>query len=185
MIWYQEIADSDIDWIIEEICSNLTKGQYIEKCIRSSLAKGNYYGIKALDGDERVGFLTFKRGIEFTYPHPDLEEKIAAMVPAEKVFNGDGIYVKPGIRKDGIGTEMTRRARDMMLRLGGEYYLGELWVYPDGKRLSVTPTDNYGETIYEEYVPHFYKDNDKYGLECAVCGKHCRCGAVVRLVRLG
>ena len=65
MIWYKETADSDIDWIIEEICSNLTKGQYIEKCIRSRLA--------------------------------------------EKVFNGDGIYVKPGIRKDGIGTEMTRR----------------------------------------------------------------------------
>ena len=62
MIWYQEIANSDIDWIIEEIYSNLTKGQYIEKCIRSSLAKGNYYGIKAMDGDERVGFLTWKRG---------------------------------------------------------------------------------------------------------------------------
>ena len=49
-----------------------------------------------------------------------------------------------------------------MLKLGGEYFLGELWVYPDGKRLSATPTDNYRETIYEEYVPHFYKDNDKF-----------------------
>lgn len=184
MLRYEEITDSDIDWVIEEICSNLTKGQYIETCIRNSLEEGNYYGIKALDGDERVGFLTFKRGIEFTYPHPDLEDKIAAMVPAEKVFNGDGIYVKHSIRKGGIGTEMTRRARDKMLRLGGEYFLGELWVYPDGQRPSATPTNDYGETVYEEYVPHFYKDNDKYGLECAVCGEHCRCGAVVRLVRL-
>jgi hypothetical protein len=50
---------------------------------------------------------------------------------------------------------------------------------------SVTTTNEYGETVYEEYVPHFYQDNEKYGLECAVCGEHCRCGAVVRLVRLG
>ena len=185
MFRYEAIGDSDIDWVIEEISSNLTKGQYIEKCIRSSLAEGNYYGIKALCGEERVGFLTFKRGIEFTYPHPELEERIAAMAPAEKVFVGDGIYVKPGIRKEGIGTEMTRRARDRMLSLGGEYFLGELWVYADGQRPSVTPTNNYGKTVYEEYVPDFYKDNEKYGLLCAVCGEHCRCGAVVRLIRLG
>ena len=41
------------------------------------------------------------------------------------------------------------------------------------------------QEYYEEYVPHFYKDNDQYGLECAVCGEQCLCGAIVRLVRLG
>ena len=87
--------------------------------------------------------------------------------------------------KESIGTEMTRRARDMMLRLGGEYFLGELWVYPDGRRPSATPTNDYGETVYEEYVPYFYKDLDKYGMKCVVCGDHCRCGAGIRMVRLG
>ena len=51
MIWYKETADSDIDWIIEEICSNLTKGQYIEKCIRSRLAEKVFNG----DGMLRLG----------------------------------------------------------------------------------------------------------------------------------
>lgn len=185
MIRYQEIDESDIDWIIEETYSHLTSGDYIGKCIRSSLEIGNYYGIKALDGNEKVGFLTFKRGIEFTYSHPDLESKISEMAPEDMVFSGDGIYVQQSFRKAGIGTEMTCRARDMMKELGGEYFLGELWVYPDGHRLSVTPTNNYGETMYEEYVPYFYRDNGDYGLACAVCGEHCRCGAVIRLVKLG
>ena len=55
MVRYEEILDSDIDWVIEETCSNLTSGQYIGNCIRRSLEAGNYYGIKAMDGDDPQG----------------------------------------------------------------------------------------------------------------------------------
>ena len=184
MLKFEEIDETDINWIIRETALHLTSGQYIEDLIRKSINEGNYYGVKALNGNEKAGFLTFKHGIEFTYPHPKLESKIARMVPVNKVFSGDGIYVRQSIRRGGIGTEMTRMARDMMKKLGGEYFLGEPWVYPDGRRPSETPTAGYGETVYEEYVPYFYKDNSRYGLACAVCGTECRCGAVVRLVKL-
>ena len=184
MIEYSEINQADTDWIISWTHVHLTRGDYVTDCIRKSAALGNYYGVKASDQGKIVGFLTFKRGIDFTYPHPELEERILRLADAEETFSGDGIFVDPAYRRAGIGRRMTRLARRKMLSLGGRFFLGELWIYPDGRTPSASPTDDYGQTVYEETVPLFYRDNRRYGLECAICGKNCRCGAVVRLVRL-
>ena len=184
MVNYSGIDRKDIDWIISWTWDHLTKGDYIRSCILESAAEGNYYGVKAVEGDRIVGFLTFKRGIAFTYPHPELEAEIAALADPETVFNGDGIFVSPEYRRAGVGGRMTRLARDRMLELGGVWFLGELWVHPDGTVPSASPTEDYGTTEYERTVPMFYEENGKYGLECAICGKNCRCGAVIRLVRL-
>ena len=184
MVTYSRIDRKDIDWIIAWTFENLTKGDYIRSCILESAAEGNYYGVKAVEGERIVGFLTFKRGIAFTYPHPELEREIAGLADEDTVFNGDGIYVSPEYRRGGVGSTMTRMAREQMLELGGVWFLGELWIYPDGQIPSASPTEDYGITEFERTVPMFYAENEKYGLECAICGRHCRCGAVVRLVRL-
>ena len=181
---YKPITKDDIGRIIDLTMQHLTYGNYIAEEISRSAEKGNYYGVIALEDGEVVGFNAVKRGIEFTLPHLELEAEIAKLVPDELVFNGDTLYVDSRYRRRGIGREMTLIARDQILALGGRYFLGELWVYPDGSIPASSSNQCYGETVLERLVPLFYRDLPRYGMCCPICGEDCRCGAVVRLTRL-
>ena len=184
MIHYEPIAKEDIDMIADLTAEHLTHGDYVLNEIRTSAKTENYYGVKAMEDGKLVGYLTFKRGIEFTLPHPELTEEIVQISSGEYVFTGDAISVDSNFRRRGVARELTLRARDQMLALGGRYFLGELWVHPDGSVPARTPTEYYGETVFEEYVPFFYRDLPRYGMCCPICGEDCRCGALMRLVRL-
>ncbi len=181
---FSNITEDDIKGIVSLTQKHLTDGEYVEACILRQVKAGNYFGVKATSDGELAGFLTFKEGIDFTYPHPELEEEMKKESKGRKVFNGDAIYVNPKFRKCGIGGHLTAMARDRMIELGGYYFLGELWIHPDGKIPALTPTAIYGETEFKKIVPMFYKDIGKYGLVCPICGENCICGAVVCLIRL-
>jgi len=181
---YQPITKDDIDPIIELTLTYLTNGEYIADEICRAAEEGNYYGVKAVEDGKIVGFNTVKRGIEFTLPHPEIEKVIRNLTPDEAcVFNGDSFYVDRNYRRRGIGRELTFLARDQMMALGGRYFLGELWVHPDGVVPASTPNSYYGETVFERLVPFFYRDLPRYGMRCPICGDDCQCSAVVRLTR--
>ena len=180
---FKYITKDDIDPIIELTMKHLTYGDYVANEIRRSVEEGNYYGVKAVENGVLAGFNTYKRGIEFTLPHPELSEVISKMAAKENVFTGDAFYVDSGHRRQGIGRELTFKARDHMMALGGRYFLGELWVYPDGIVPASTPNSYYGNTVFERLVPFFYRDLPRYGMRCPVCGENCVCSAIVRLCR--
>ena len=180
---YLPITKDDIRPIIDLTVEHLTHGDYIVNEISRAAEAGNYYGIKAVEDGVLAGFNTYKRGIEFTLPHPELSELIRDLAPEEYVFNGDSFYVDSRFRRRGVGRELTFLARDDMLSRGGRYFLGELWVHPDGIIPASTPNSFYGETVFERFVPLFYKDLSRYGMCCPICGEDCRCSAVVRLAR--
>jgi GNAT superfamily N-acetyltransferase len=180
---FKYITKDDIGPIIDLTLEHLTNGDYISKEISRAVEEGNYYGVKAVENGVLAGFNTYKRGIEFTLPHPELTEVISKLAPEESVFNGDAFYVDQRFRRKGIGRELTFRARDHMMALGGRYFLGELWVYPDGIIPASTPNSYYGDTVFERLVPFFYRDLPRYGMRCPICGEDCRCSAVVRLAR--
>ena len=178
------ITQDDIEEIISLTVEHLTHGDYVADKMSRSASSGNYYGFKVEDDGEMKGFLTFKRGIEFTLPHPEMMEEITSRFPEEEVFNGDSFYVDPSLRRQGIGRELMRLSRDKMLELGGRFFLEEMWVYPDGKVPAKSPTDNFGESVYEKLIPLFYKELPRYGMCCPVCGEDCRCGAYMRVLEL-
>ena len=184
MVVYKPITKDDVGQIIDLTMRYLTHGDYIADEISRSVRKGNYYGVMALEDGNVVGFNAVKRGIEFTLPQPELEAEIAKLVPNELVFNGDTFYVDSRYRRRGIGRELTLIAKDQILALGGRYFLGELWVHPDGSTPASSSNQCYGETVFEQLVPLFYRELPRYGMCCPICGEDCRCGAVIRLTRL-
>jgi GNAT superfamily N-acetyltransferase len=178
------ITGDDEEEIIALTLKHLTDGSYVENCMRRQFSSGKYLGVKATENGELAGYLTFKEGIDFTYPHPELAEEAKKEAKGRKVFTGDAIYVNPKYRNRGLGGKLTAMARDIMLENGGYYFLGEMWIYPDGMIPAYSPSKIYGEYEYEKKVPMFYKDNKKYGLTCPICGEECKCGALISLIRL-
>jgi GNAT superfamily N-acetyltransferase len=178
------ITSDDITQIISLTMEHLTRGDYVADMMSQSAQSGNYFGFKVEEDGEMKGFLTYKRGIEFTLPHPEMLEEISSRFPEKEVFTGDSFYVDSSLRRRGIGRELMRLSRDRMLQQGGRYFLEEMWVYPDGKIPAKSPTDNFGETVYERLVPGFYRELHRYGMCCPVCGEDCRCGAFVRVLEL-
>ena len=181
---FSSVTEEDEDRIIALTLEHLTDGAYVENCMRKQFASGKYYGVKATEDGELAGYLTFKEGIDFTYPHDELRSEVIKEAKGRKVFTGDAIYVNPKYRKCGLGGKLTAMARDIMIDHGGYYFLGEMWIYPDGTIPAHSPSKIYGEYEYEKIVPMFYKDNKKYGLTCPICGEDCKCGALIRLIRL-
>jgi len=56
--------------------------------------------VKAVDEDGKmIAFFTAKEGMEFTCPHPELEQKIRRITADGRLFVGDGIAVDPSLRE--------------------------------------------------------------------------------------
>ena len=181
---YSEIDENDIDTISTMTERYLTHGNYIRKAITREASRHNYYGVKVEDGTRMVGFLTFKEGIDFTLPHAELEQKIRAMTTDGMVVNGDAVFVNPAYRKCGLGGGMMRRSLSIMRAMGAKYLLLEFWIYPDMKIPALYLPDANLKILYEERLEQFYRDLPRYGMTCPICGKDCRCGALIRLFAL-
>ncbi len=181
---YSEIGPEDIDAISTMTERYLTHGHYIRRAITREASRHNYYGVKVQDGEQMVGFLTFKEGIDFTLPHAELERKIRDMTAGGMVVNGDAVFVNPAYRKGGLGGEMMRRSLSIMRAMGAEYLLLEFWIYPDRKIPALYLPDANLKILYEERLERFYRDLPRYGMSCPICGENCQCGALIRLFSL-
>ena len=181
---YSEIGKEDIEAVADMAEQYLTHGTSIREAIIREAARNNYYGVKALEDGKMVGFFTYKEGIDFTLPHPELEQKIRALTQGGIIFNCDAIFVNDAYRHKGLGEEMTRRAVSSMRKMGGRYFLFELWIYPNGKIPALNMTEKSLEIIFDERVERFYKDLPRYGMTCPICGANCRCGALIRVFAL-
>ena len=73
---FSSVTEEDEDRIIALTLEHLTDGAYVENCMRKQFASGKYYGVKATEDGELAGYLTFKEGIDFTYPHDELRSEV-------------------------------------------------------------------------------------------------------------
>ena len=181
---YSEICDEDIDTVSALAERYLTHGDYIQNAIDRETPRQNYLGIKARDGENIVGFFTFKEGIDFTTPHPALEQKIRSLSVDGSIFNVDAVYVDSAYRHGGMGAEMMRRALSVLRTMDVKYLLFEFWIYPDGKIPALHLPDSDLRIVYEERLERFYRDLPRYGMACPICGRDCKCGALIRLFAL-
>ncbi len=183
MIEYSRITEDDIEEIISLTEKNLTEGSVIGDEIRNAVKNGRYYGMKATLGNEIIGFVTNRDGIELTFPHPELEEKYNKMFGDKRITTGDAIFVNEKYRRSGVGQSLVTKIRNITKSKKYDIVFTELWVYADGD-FPVGAIKNGGEMIFEEKIPMFYKDLPKYGMQCPICGRDCKCSAVIRIYKV-
>ncbi len=184
MIEYREIQEKDIPLIIELYNIYLNSGESIAETIRSAWEGGNYSGYIAFSGKEPAGFFTINEGISFTYPHPELEADLKEFCSGKKTGYADAILVLPEYRLDGIAEKLSEKAVPLLLNLGYDYFLAEIWIYPDGTSPAKPVFESMGDVIWQKRVDGFYDELEKYNMECPICGKHCICGAWVEIMDL-
>ncbi len=177
---YKRLERSDGEKLIPLYCATLTGGESVEKELQEGLDSGELEGFLALEDGEILGFMLYKPGINLTYPHPDVEQEILQNSVGRDLYSIEGIYVRKESRHRGIASTLADMVdRDIAEKHGMIVF--EQWVYPDGTSPVQSISDDWGTPVYEKMIPGFYKENDKYGLICAYCGKYCNCGARVGL----
>ena len=181
MITYREIEEKDLEQIIRFYEKYLNSGSYIREGIIEGFRNKGYIGIKAEYDGRMVGFISGRSGIDFTYPHPQLEQKIRELSGGGKIYTPDAIVVLPEYRIHGIGHKLIRKMHNKMMKEGHKLALVELWIYPDGTVPAQSPVKEFGTMVFSQKVPMFYKDNQKYQILCPKCGEDCKCGAMIEL----
>ena len=184
MIEYRPIKGSDIPRIIALFSEFLSTGQPISDSIRALWKQGLYKGYAAVEDGEMLGFMTVSSGIAFTYPHPELEAELAGIVQGETVAYCDALLVLPGHRNRGVAHELASRCRGMLRRRNVAYLLVEIWIYPDGRIPGKPVYDTIGKLVWQKRIDGFYKDMERYGMSCPICGRNCVCGAWVELLQI-
>ena len=178
------VDKADVEEIADIYETYLNSGDAIRKHIHENMNMKDYVGFKATDQGRIIGIMSGRPGIDFTYPHPELEAHIQKLFPGERIFSNESILVLPEYRNQGITHELGRRMVHEVCRKGYHLLLAELWIYPDGSVPAAETTEHWGEIVYEERKNRFYEKLEQYGMLCPVCGKDCVCGALIRLFRL-
>ncbi|MCR5421691.1 MAG: GNAT family N-acetyltransferase [Lachnospiraceae bacterium] len=184
MIEYEKINVEDKEEIIRLYEGYLNEGKSVGNLINLYFEKGQYYGYKAINDDDMVGCFTFVKGIEFTYPQPELEKELCKVTRGERVETVDTLVVLPKYRRAGIAKELALRNLEGLQERGTNIYVVEIWIYPDGSIPARKIYESMGEVVYSKKIPDFYKDLYKYGLKCPICGKLCKCGALVEAIKI-
>ena len=184
MLVYQKPELSDEDAITEMYETYLNDGPGIRAYIRKGLENEGLVGIKCVDTDtgRLVGIIASRPGLEFTYPHPELEAEITARWGSKGVYSSDVMIVDPNYRHRGVARELSLRLREGLLSRNAVCIVMELWIRPDGEIPALHPVNFLGEPTVITISRDFYKDLGKYGLTCPECGTDCRCGAMIAAI---
>lgn len=176
-----EPADfNDLDALYE---TYLNGGVKIREHLAKDFSSSGYLGIKCLtESGALAGMASSKPGIDFTVSRPQLEAKLKALCGNRRVYTGDMTVVLPAYRKQGVSHGLARRMIDMLEASGTEMYLTELWIHPDGFIPAEKLYAKFGKTVYSEDIPMFYKQLQRDGVVCPICGAACRCGARASLL---
>lgn len=185
MIRFGEVEKNDMEEIIRIYEEYLNSGDYIRQDIIKNFGTDGYFGYKACCDGKIVGVISARQGMSLTYPHADIEEEIYSYTKGHKVYTPDMLVVLPQYRRQKIAGRLVSKMRERLLLTGQELALTELWIYPDGSIPAKTAIGTLGKVIFEKKIPDFYKENGKYNISCPVCGKNCKCGALIQIFQFG
>lgn len=184
MISYEYIQQQDLNEVTALYEKYLNAGEFIRQQVADDFASPGFLGVKAVVDDKIVGVLYGKDSLTLTYPHPEAEKKLAEATRGHKVHYSDALAIHEDYRHHDISAGMFGCLKKRLLEKGYELLFGELWKYPDGRMPAYGPVSHLGPFYYSLEVPGFYKELERYGVSCPVCGKHCRCSARLVLVWL-
>ncbi|MCR5282651.1 MAG: GNAT family N-acetyltransferase [Lachnospiraceae bacterium] len=186
MITYSRVTKDDLKDIIEYYETYLNSGEAVRSSIRSAFEQGRYFGYKAMDQDtdKVAGYFTFQEGVLLTYPHADYERELEHATAHRRTVTVDALMVDRGYRARGIAKELARLNLEDLRSRGVELFCVEIWVYPDGSIPAKNVYEAMGKPIYHKLAADFYKDAHTFGISCPICGTHCKCGALLEVIRI-
>lgn len=129
-------------------------------------------------------FFLGRSGIDFTYPHPDLEKRILQIAQGAAMYTPDALLVLPHCRQKGVAHALISRMYQRMMQLHYKLAIVELWIYPDGTVPAQNPLTGLGKTIFSKRIPMFYQKSKQYEIQCPICGEDCKCGALIEIISL-
>lgn len=184
MLIYERPDLGDVDAITRMYETYLNEGPSIRDYVREGLENEGLVSIKCVDTDtgELVGIIGSRPGLEFTYPHPELEEEIRKRWGPDGIYSSDVMIVNPDYRHRGVAKELTLRLREGLITRGASCIAMELWIRPDGEIPALHPVHYLGEPTVVTISRDFYKDLARYGLSCPECGSDCHCGAMIAVI---
>ena len=184
MIEYRPIRSADIPQITALYAQYLNSGESISESIRAAWRDGSYMGFAAHEEGKLLGFVTVRRGIVFTYPHPELESELAEVTKGMRTAYCDALVVLPDRRREGTAHVLCAKVRDLLLQISIDHFLAEVWIYPDGTAPAQQAFETVGKVVWKRRIDGFYRDLARYGMSCPVCGTDCVCGAWIELMEL-
>lgn len=164
----------------------LNDGEPIIKHLREAMAHPGYIGMKCVDGDTIAGVMAAIPGIDFTYPHPELEQRIRSRWGNTCLYSMDMILVQPMYRGNGIARTLAVNLRRQLSETGVNTLIIEMWnSRKEGNRPAQGVLKYLGRSLELWYYPDFYKDLYNKGMSCPDCGDGpCLCGATIAIVDL-
>ncbi len=180
---FEKITREDLPELTELYSRYLTEGEVLTENAYAAWDRGDGFGTKAVENGKIIGFFGLRRGLVFTYPHPELERELQEVIGDEEIYIVEGMLVLPEYRDRGIAHRLVAETMACIPHWSGCIVI-EIWIYPDGSAPGKEPQETVGEIIYQKKVPMFYKDLKQYGMRCPVCGEHCVCGAWIDVARV-
>lgn len=164
----------------------LNSGEPIIRHLREAMANPGYIGVKCLDGETIAGVVTAIPGIDFTYPHPKLEQRIQSRWGNTKLYSMDMVLVQPQYQGQGIARTLAEHLRRQLLEAEVRTLIVEMWnPLRHGDRPAEGVLKYLGNCLELWDYPDFYKELYTKGMSCPDCGKGpCRCGATIGIVDL-
>lgn len=177
-----KIQSIDKDEIIFLHEKYLNYGDGVKTYIDGIFNTNSFFGYKFVDNSKIQGIALIEKGIVFTVPHPEIEQKIFADAGGCDVYSLASYIVEENYRGKHIGRELILACINDLKKNGRDSRLiVEMWVYPDKN----TPA-NFMINIMDSHkdygiIPDFYADECLYGFNCPICGDKCRCSAKLEM----
>lgn len=177
---------SDLAEITALFTTYLNDGEPIVRHLREALSNPGYIGVKCMDGETIAGVLAAVPGIDFTYPHPELEQRIKKQWDGAKLYSMDMILVRPLYRGKGIARALAWHLRRHLTDAGVRILIVEMWnPLRQGDRPVEEILKYLGKCLDLWDCPDFYRELYDKGMTCPECGGGpCRCGARIGIVAL-
>lgn len=171
------ITGDDMDDIVLLHDIYLNYGDGVRPHFEKALADPGCVGYKCTLDGRMVGLVIYTPGVALSGGHGELYDKILAVTGEALTYTGDALLVDRDYRRQGIDASMMEAARDTMAGMGVKYVVHELWVHPTGKIPARRAIDCYPVNIDLGLYANFYRDFNRYGYICPICGVQCVCSA--------
>ena len=183
-IQYIEASKADMEPIIALYEQYLDSGEHLRTILKECFEDASFIGYKAVCEGKLVGFYFGSGLLDFSVPHPELEQELREIMGDEDCFVGGGLVVLPEFRGQGIATKLLLMIKERLIQTGIRYFVVEIAMEPNGSIPSKGMYKLIGENIFSRSIPLFYKEGYRYGVVCAICGMHCRCGACIEVMEV-
>ncbi len=187
-IEYRLAAKADFEDVMR-LCANYidTSGAYKEymRHMHDTLGSESIE-VLAFSQKKLVGLVNARSGMHLTGERRDYFDEINHDIKSGVIWTTGFITVDPAMQGYGVARELQTKLFSEIKSAGVDYLLCEVWCRPDGYMPS-RGLLRYGSESVKEYgiVESFYADIPRpEGTVCKVCGEHCRCKALIAVVKL-